>query len=88
MYADVQAAIVLERRMGKSKAALRDLLNRTCAEYNKMTTVKKHRIDGPRKSLLYNLHLGLYFNSCVVLSCFSVSWMFMFLTSQHICIPG
>ena len=69
MYADVQAAIVLERRMGKSKAALRDLLNRTCAEYNKMTTVKKHRIDGPRKSLLYNLHLGLYFN---LVLCFPV----------------
>ena len=66
MYADVQAAIQLERRMGKSKAALRDLLNRTCAEYNKLTTVRRHRIDGPRKALLYNMHLGVYFSSCVV----------------------
>ncbi|CAL1153018.1 unnamed protein product [Cladocopium goreaui] len=55
MFADIQAAIQMEQRITKSKASMRDLLNKTCASYNKMTSIKKHRIDGARKSLLYNL---------------------------------
>ena len=45
--------------MGKQKMALKDLLNRVVAEYNRSTTIKKHRIDGARKNLLYNMLLGL-----------------------------
>ena len=69
MYADVAAAISVERRLGRSKATMKDLLGRVCAEYNKMTTIKKHRIDGARKSLLYNLLLGkkLGFHFCPIL---------------------
>jgi len=59
MFADIQAAINVERRMGKSKASVRDLLNKVCAEYNRLTTIKKHRIDGNRKALLLNLCLSM-----------------------------
>ncbi len=58
MYADINAAISVERRLGRSKATTKDLLARVCAQYNRMTTIKKHRVDGARKSLLYNLLLG------------------------------
>ncbi|CAK9097187.1 unnamed protein product [Durusdinium trenchii] len=57
--ADINAAIAVERRASRSssKAALKDLLSRCVADYNKMTTVKKHRIDSSRRSLIYNLLL-------------------------------
>ena len=58
MFADISMAISVEKRMGKQKMALKDLLNRVVAEYNKGATIKRHRIDGPRKSLLYNMLLG------------------------------
>ena len=45
--------------MSRSRGTMRDYLNKTCASYNKMTSIKKHRIDGARKSLLYNLCLSL-----------------------------
>lgn len=59
MFADIQAAIQVEQRMSRSRGTMRDYLNKTCASYNKMTSIKKHRIDGARKSLLYNLCLSL-----------------------------
>ena len=60
MFADIQAAIDVEKRMLRSKSTTKDLLNKVAAEYNKMTTVKNHRIDGPRKKLLFNLYLDKF----------------------------
>lgn len=57
MFADVSMAISVEKRMGKQKMPLRDLLNRIVADYNRMTTIRKHRIDSNRKNLVYNLWL-------------------------------
>ena len=82
MFADIQAAIDVEKRMGRGKAATRDLLNRTCAEYNKLTTIKKHRIDGPRKALLYNLNLDVFQN--LVFVCLSVFGCLLWMSSKYI----
>lgn len=53
-------AISLERRSGKAgvSKALKDCLNRAVAEYNKMVTVRRHRIENVKKGLIYNLFLG------------------------------
>ena len=59
MFADIQSAIDVEKRLGRGKATLKDLLNKTCAEYNRMTTVKRHRLDGARKNLLFNLFFAI-----------------------------
>ena len=74
MFADIQAAIQMEQRITKSKASMRDLLNKTCASYNKMTSIKKHRIDGARKSLLYNLCLSLFGDQLVLFFIFPLNF--------------
>ena len=58
----------LEKRMMKPGAsrALKDILSALVAVYNKMATVKKHRIDSGRKSLIYNMLLGFLSNSVQV----------------------
>lgn len=62
MVADISAAIELEKQIIADsrgvKGTLRDLLTRVTSAYNKMTSVKRHRIDGTRKSLLYNMFLN------------------------------
>ncbi|CAK8994487.1 unnamed protein product [Durusdinium trenchii] len=52
---DISQAINIERRMSRTRTALKDVLNRVVADFNRLTTVKKHRIDAGRKSLIYNL---------------------------------
>ena len=55
----MQAAVALERRMckpGVSKAQ-KDVLGRCIAEYNKMCSNKKHRVDTDRKKLIQNMFL-------------------------------
>ena len=47
------------RTKGGSSKALKDLLAKTVGEFNKLCTVKQHRIDTKRKTLLYNLSLAL-----------------------------
>lgn len=49
----------LERRGAKQgvSKALKDVLGRCIAEYNKMTTNKKHRIDTDKRKLVQNLTL-------------------------------
>lgn len=47
--------------MGKDKQPLKDLLSRVAADYNRMCTIKKHRIDTGKRALLYNLSFGLIF---------------------------
>ena len=58
--ADIAKAIQIEKSMLKTggRGTLRDLLSKVVAEYNRLTTVKKHRIDSGRRSLIYNLFLG------------------------------
>jgi len=58
--ASIRAAIDVERRIAtktSSSRALKDLLQKTTADYNRMVTLKRHRIDGPKKSLCYNMFL-------------------------------
>ena len=48
--------MTLQKKMQRSgRTATKDLLNKVCAEYNAMVTVKAHRICSNKKSLLYNL---------------------------------
>lgn len=62
MVADVFQAVELERKFASArpgmKATLKDLLGRVVADYNKMVSLRRHRIDAPRRSLLYNMSLG------------------------------
>ena len=70
----MKEAVALEKRAcqpGTSKA-LKDVLNRCIAEYNKMCTNRRHRIDSDKKKLILNLFLC--FNSCgfwfpVIINC-------------------
>ena len=58
ILADMKCAIDIEKRQSRGgRASLKDCLNRTIAEYNRSVTVKKHRVDGQRKQLIYNLFL-------------------------------
>ena len=58
----ISQAVAVERRQAQLKPgaskALKDLINKCVTEFNKLTTVKKHRIDTTRKSLIYNLVLA------------------------------
>ena len=58
ILADISNAVELEKKLGRGKMALRDILGRVVSEFNKMIVNKKHRIDAHRKSLLLNLFLG------------------------------
>ena len=57
----ISQAVAVERRQAQLKPgaskALKDLINKCVTEINKLTTVKKHRIDTSRKALIYNLIL-------------------------------
>ena len=56
----MRSAVDLEKRMmvkSNASKALKDLLGKVVAEYNRMVTVKKHRIDGPKRALCYNMPL-------------------------------
>ena len=62
-FASVQGAINVEQRItqakGASKKPLKDMLTKVSADYNRMVSSKKHRIDGSRKLLCYNMFLVL-----------------------------
>lgn len=58
ILADIQKAVEMEKKLGRGKTALRDVLGRVVSDYNRMIANKKHRIDVQRKSLLLNLFLG------------------------------
>lgn len=58
IVADIASAIEIEKRMNRgTKLPLRDALARVSADYNKMVTAKRHRIDSNKKALVYNLRL-------------------------------
>ena len=59
-YADLKEAIGIERRLnGAENKSTKDRLGRMCAEYNKMVTVRSHRIDSSRRAMAYNMFLSL-----------------------------
>ena len=59
IVADLSAAIEIEKRLAKGKTLpLKDALSRVISEYNKLTSIKRHRIDTTKKALAYNLLLG------------------------------
>jgi len=60
--ADIKQAIALERRNGGAKLPLKDVLAKVIAQYNRMVTIKRHRIESGRRALIYNLCLGLMFS--------------------------
>lgn len=59
MVADLGKALVLERKMSTrgAKMPLKDALNRVIADYNKLVTLKRHRVDSSRRAMCYNLFL-------------------------------
>ena len=45
---------------------MKDILNGLVAQYNKMTSVKRHRIDTPKRALVYNMLLSqVWFVHCM-----------------------
>ena len=75
ILADIGKAVEIEKKLGRGKSTLRDVLGRVVSDFNKMTTRKAHRIDSGRKSLIYNLLL----TSVLVLSWGLGLWMFFVL---------
>lgn len=55
LVAELSQAVDLQRR--QKQAPLRDLVNKIAADYNKMVTQKKHRLDASKKALVLNLTL-------------------------------
>ena len=58
ILADIQKAVELEKKLGRGKSTLRDVLGRVVSEFNKMNANKRHRIDSGRKALLLNMLLS------------------------------
>lgn len=84
MVADVFQAVEVERKFANSrpgmKATLKDLLARVTADYNRMVSLRRHRIDTPRKSLLYNMLLGSEsFGLSVDVDKIRIPWRFLIL---------
>jgi len=61
--ANIRSAIDMERRIATAKGgtgssrALKDVLGKVVSDYNKLVTVKKHRIDSGKRALCYNMLL-------------------------------
>ena len=61
---EINQAIQVEKSFVRGgRAGLRDLLNVTVTNYNKMVTNKRHRIDSGRKALILNLPFGFKLNT-------------------------
>ena len=46
---------MLSAKGGAAPKALKDVLGKVVSEYNRLVTVKKHRIDTAKRSLCYNM---------------------------------
>ena len=59
MVADLGKALELERKISTrgAKMPLKDALSRVIADYNKLVTLKRHRVDSTRRAMCYNLFL-------------------------------
>ena len=62
ILADISEAIKIHRRLSPGKVPLRDAMTKVIAEYNRIVTVRRHRVDSARRSLIYNLLLGQNFD--------------------------
>ena len=59
--ADIKETIAVEKRLNRQgRGALKDILGKVIAEYNKFCSNKRHRIDSTRRSLIYNLFFNLH----------------------------
>lgn len=62
LVADFASAVQVERVQAKrsgTKTALKDLLARCVADYNKLCTIKRHRVDSAKRATIYNLLLDV-----------------------------
>lgn len=68
IVSDLGKAIEFERKMSTSrhKVPLKDALSRVIADFNRLVTVKKHRVDTARRNLCYNLILGFNWPNVLV----------------------
>ena len=73
--ANIRSAIDVERRLSSAKGggapkALKDVMGKVVSDYNRLCTVKKHRIDGVKRCLCYNLFPSINSGpfSCLVFS--------------------
>lgn len=57
MAGDMEQAVAIERKLFRPgvKTALRDVLGRCIADYNRMTAHRRHKIDSARRAMIYNL---------------------------------
>lgn len=57
----IKQAVALERRAatGNTSKALKDVVARCTAEYNRMVSKKSHRIDTPMRNLIVNMSFGV-----------------------------
>ncbi|CAL1154103.1 unnamed protein product [Cladocopium goreaui] len=61
IMADIKETIAVEKRLNRQgRGALKDILGKVIAEYNKFCSNKRHRIDSTRRSLIYNLFFNLH----------------------------
>ena len=66
-YADLKEAIALERRVQQGNKPLKNVLSKIVADYNRMVTVRSHRIDTNRRNMAYNLLLSRIKSFCLTL---------------------
>lgn len=61
IVSDLGKALELERAMSTSRTRipLKDAMNKVIADFNRLVTLKRHRVDTARRNLAYNLNLGL-----------------------------
>ena len=77
MAAEIAEAIKAEKVAGRcgARSPLKDNLSKVIAEYNKMTTIKRHRIESSRRALIYNMCLVLSWKSFQLLCVPSLSFV-------------
>ena len=75
IVAEIGRAIEFEQKFSASrrKVPLKDGLNKVIADYNKMTTLKRHRIDSLKRAMCYNLLLSctIWLQLNTILKCFA-----------------
>lgn len=82
----IKEAVALERRVAPASVskALKDVVARCTAEYNRMVSKKAHRIDTPMRNLIMNLSFDLLYIFGFTLHC-DVKAPFCPIKPCHIC---
>lgn len=74
IMADIKETIAVEKRLNRNgRGALKDVLGKVIAEYNRFCSNKRHRIDSARRSLIYNLFSNLH-SATLFLDLFGTGW--------------